>query len=343
MNTKNQVQNDIFIKAIFSFLMSKTTLLLVALGCWLHLCCGQKRPFEAYSESIPGSTLTIKMLPIPSGGFLMGSPETEKGRKNDESPERKVDIDPFWMASYETTWDLYRLFMAREIDKKRPNPSKGNEVLLDVDAIGGATTPYVEMSFGMGTEGYPAICMTQYAALKFCEWLSAMTGNFYRLPTEAEWEYAARAGTQTPYSFGASTSNIDEYAWYNGNSNGKYHKVGLKKPNPWGLYDMHGNVAEWTLDQYLDYNAKKTKNPWAKPMRTYPRVVRGGSWKNREENLRSASRMPSKADWKMRDPQIPKSKWWLTDAPFVGFRIVRPYKTPGAEEQKNYWKAKHSK
>ncbi len=318
-------------------------LLLAAFICLPFFCFAQNRPFEAYGESIPGSALTIDMVPIPSGGFLMGSPKTEKGRRDDEGPVRKVDVDPFWMASHETTWDLYKLFMARELDKKSIDRPKGHEVSLNIDAIAGATTPYIDMSFGMGTEGYPAICMTQYAALKFCEWLSALTGNFYRLPTEAEWEYAARAGTQTAYSFDGEASNIGNYAWYDGNSDGKYHEVGSKNPNQWGLYDMHGNVAEWTLDQYLDYSGQKTKNPWARPTKTYPRAVRGGSWKDHADHLRSASRMPSSPDWKVRDPQIPKSKWWHTDAPFVGFRIVRPYHTPNAEEQKKYWKAKHPK
>ena len=126
------------------------------------------------------------------------------------------------------------------------------------------------MSFGMGTDGYPAVCMTQYAASKFCEWLSAMTGNFYRLPTEAEWEYACKAGTETSFSFGSDSNDIDDYAWYSGNSDGKYQKPGMKLPNPWGLYDMHGNVAEWTLDQYIAdiYNNRKKKqiiNPFEKP------------------------------------------------------------------------------
>ena len=193
----------------------------------------------------------------------------------------------------------------------------------------------------MGTDGYPAICMTQLAASKFCEWLSAMTGNFYRLPTEAEWEYACRAGTDKAFSFGDNSENLNEYAWYDSNSNEKYQKVGTKKPNPWGLHDMHGNVAEWTLDQYVPttYRTRKkeARNPFQQPTKIYPKVVRGGSWMDSPKRLRSASRRPSSKKWKMRDPQIPKSKWWHTDAPFVGFRIVRPVKTPVEEEQKKYW------
>jgi formylglycine-generating enzyme required for sulfatase activity len=168
-----------------------------------------------------------------------------------------------------------------------------------------------------------------------------MTGNFYRLPTEAEWEYACRAGSSDAFSFGEDLEVLDDYAWYSSNSNDKYQLVGTKKPNAWGLYDMHGNVAEWTLDQYLPIAYRQRKgevlNPFQQPSKIYPKVVRGGSWMDSPKRLRSASRRPSSKKWKMRDPQIPKSEWWHTDAPFVGFRIVRPYKTPLEAEQKKYW------
>ncbi|MGW9686747.1 formylglycine-generating enzyme family protein [Flagellimonas sp. 2504JD1-5] len=325
----------------------KQTLIVLFVCVFAIKVNGQKKSFGAYKQKISGTDLTISMKPIPGGSFSMGSPNTEKGRLPDEGPTHKVEIAPFWMAEVEITWDLYQLFMSREIDHAKSNGATGKEVLLDVDAVSGATTPYVEMSFGMGTEGYPAISMTQYAASKFCEWLSAKTGNFYRLPTEAEWEYACRAGTQEVYSFGNSPDQLAEYAWYSKNSQNKYQKVGKKKPNAWGLRDMHGNVAEWTLDAYDsdlydERSGSKTADPFIKPMKTYPRVVRGGSWKDGPEKLRSASRQYSEKRWKMRDPQIPKSKWWHTDAQFVGFRIVRPYNTPNQKEQKIYWKKKHT-
>ena len=232
--------------------------------------------------------------------------------------------------------------MSRDIDINQPNFNSKNEVNIEVDGISGATTPYVEMSFGMGTEGYPAISMTQLAAKKFCQWLSAMTGNFYRLPTESEWEYACRAGTQTAFSFGDDTSKLDDYAWYKNNSEESYHKVGLKKPNPWGLFDMHGNVSEWTLDMhdvraYQKYSGIIVTNPYEKPTKLYPRVVRGGSWMNSNFKLRSASRQASSKQWKKQDPQIPRSEWWHTDAQFVGFRVIRPFVTPPVEEQLSYW------
>ena len=321
---------------------------LTAIQLSLQMLSGQEKPFLAYEQKISGTELVIDMVPITGGSFLMGSPDSQAGHRADEGPIHQVVVDSFWMGKFEISWDLYRLFMEREVDKQRLPKLKAKEVDIDIDAVAGATTPYVDLSFGMGTDGYPAVCMTQYAASKFCEWLSAMTGNFYRLPTEAEWEFACKAGTGTAYSFGEDISEMEEYAWFAQNSSGKYQKMGQKKPNPWGLYDMHGNVSEWTLDQYeadlyQSRDKSQTMNPFIKPLKTYPRSVRGGSWKDDPELLRSASRSFSDKRWKMRDPQIPKSKWWHTDAAFVGFRIVRPYKTPKQEDQSQYWQEKHSK
>ena len=279
---------------------------------------------------------------IKAGHFKMGSPKSEKGHFGDEGPQHKVFVDGFWMGKFEITWDLYNLFVSRALDGNQVMKGRDSEVNIDVDGVSGATTPYVEMSFGMGIDNYPAICMTQLAAVKFCEWLSAMTGRFYRLPTEAEWEYACRAGSNTSFSFGDDTSQLGEYAWYEKNSNEKYHKVGTKKPNPWGLHDMHGNVAEWTLDHYVPIiyrqRSSQVSNPLEYGEKVYPKVVRGGSWMNKAVRLRSAARRPSSKKWKERDPQIPKSKWWHTDAPFVGFRVVRPFNTPSEEDQRKYWK-----
>ena len=297
---------------------------------------------ENYIEQIQGNDYKLPMQFIPSGSFKMGSPKFEQGHFGDEGPQHQVSVDGFWMGQFEITWDLYNLFVSRELDGNQISNAEDSEVNIDVDGVSGATTPYVEMSFGMGIDNYPAICMTQLAAVKFCEWLSAMTGRFYRLPTEAEWEYACRAGTKTAFSFGDDSSQLEEYAWYAENSNDKYQEVGSKKPNPWGLYDMHGNVAEWTLDHYIPtvYGQRiaGVLNPLAEGQKVYPKTVRGGSWMDSPNRLRSAARRPSTKKWKKRDPQIPKSKWWHTDAPFVGFRVVRPLKTPSEEEQKKYWK-----
>jgi len=297
---------------------------------------------KPYTEVIVGTDIKFDMVPIPGGKFLMGSPENEPGRKPDEGPQHEVEIEPFWMAKYETLWDAYETW-SFELDKRRREQTKEPATKWDeiADAIARPTPPYTDMSFGMGKKDRPAVCMTLYAAQHFCKWLCAKTGRYYRLPTEAEWEYACRAGTTTAYSFGDDPADLDDYAWYFDNSDDKYHKVGEKKPNPWGLYDMHGNVAEWVLDQYVPdaykkFAGKTVKNPIVPVTKEFPVVVRGGSWMDDPEMLRSAARRGSHPDWKMQDPQIPQSIWYLTDAPFVGFRVVRPLRLPTEEEAKLY-------
>jgi len=296
---------------------------------------------KSYVQQIPGSALTYDMVAIPGGTFQMGSPASEKGRKPDEGPQHSVKIEPFWMGKLEVTWDLFDLFSFHNMEKEMAAKTPGFD-LAKTDAVTRPSPPYVDMSFGMGRAGYPAINMTQYSAIKFCAWLYAKTGEFYRLPTEAEWEYACRAGTQTTYSFGNDMKLLGQYAVYKANSGGAYKKVGTKKPNPWGLHDMHGNVMEWTLDQYIpDYYAKRAKGtvtePYAKVTQLYPNSVRGGSWDDDPLVLRSAARTPSDPSWKVLDPQSPKSEWWLTSASFVGFRVVRPLKKPSDEEIKAYY------
>jgi formylglycine-generating enzyme required for sulfatase activity len=184
--------------------------------------------------------------------------------------------------------------------------------------------------------------MQQLAALMYCRWLYQKTGTFYRLPTEAEWEYASRAGTTTVYPFGDDGKDLDKYAWHKGNSKNVYQKVGQLQPNPWGLYDMLGNVAEWTLDQYDEAFYTKTTNgaadPVSVPSSRHPRTVRGGSFEDEAPALRPANRLSWKPEWNQRDPQIPRSRWWLTDAAFVGFRVVRPVKQPTAEEAEAFYK-----
>jgi formylglycine-generating enzyme required for sulfatase activity len=298
---------------------------------------------KAYSMKIPGFDVAFEMLPIPAGQFQIGSPDNEPGRKPDESPRRKIAIPPFWMEKFEVTWNEYELFMYPD-ENKRIVVTKANLSEQTVpDAVTRPTKPYVEMSFGMGKDGYPAISMTQHAANSYCKWLSSRTGQFYRLPTEAEWEYACRAGTTTAYSFGDDASKLGEYAWYGKNSDFKYQKVGKKKPNPWGLFDMHGNVAEWTTDQYAadayrNFKGDIVTNPWIPSTTPYPHVARGGSWDDEDPSaLRSAVRRASDKSWKAQDPQLPKSIWYLTDAQFLGFRVVRPLQIPTAEEMHRFW------
>jgi formylglycine-generating enzyme required for sulfatase activity len=299
---------------------------------------------KAYTNLIPGTQVTYAMTPIPGGEFVIGSPEAEADRKADEGPQAKVKIAPFWMGTYEVTWDQFLLFVYPDDEKKLRETYPTDATLNQLtDAVTRPSKPYVDMSFGMGKAGYPAIAMTQHAANKFCHWLSAKTGHFYRLPTEAEWEYACRAGTTTAYSFGNNAGQLGDYGWFFDNSNSKYQKVGKKKPNPWGLYDMHGNVTEWVLDQYAaDFyktlaTAGLTTDPWNKATMPYPHSARGGSWDDDAPALRSAARRGSDRSWKMTDPQLPKGKWYFTDAQFIGFRVVRPLAVPSSEEMTKYW------
>ncbi|MDO1513751.1 formylglycine-generating enzyme family protein [Maribacter confluentis] len=294
-----------------------------------------------YVQPIDGSQLQLEMTGIPAGNFLMGSPALEHNRSKDEGPVHEVSLSAFYISKYEITWEIYNLFVNRTIDSVVQN-NKANDLKLAMDAIAGATVPYVDMSLGMGTgKGLPVGNVTHYAASQFCKWLSAKTGHFYRLPTEAEWEYSARAGTRTAYYFGDDPNSLKDYAWYYENSNDTYHPVGQKLPNAWGLYDMHGNVAEWTLDHYVPEAYSKrvahTQSPREQLATSYPNTVRGGSYYDDAEYIRSAARLGSTENWKMRDPQFPKSKWWNTDAPFVGFRVVRDPNIPNENEIHKYW------
>ncbi len=309
------------------------------------LTVSNETDMKLYTNAIPGTHVQYAMVPIAGGEFTMGSPDSEAGRKPDEGPQHKVKISPFWMGRCEITWNEYELFMYPDEEKRTRATLQSADTAGDKlgDTVTHPSKPYVEMSFGMGKDGFPAIAMTQHAANKYCQWLSAKTGEFYRLPTEAEWEYAARAGTTTAYFFGNDPKELPEYGWFEQNSDFKYQKVGKKKPNPWGLYDMCGNVEEWVLDQYDPTYYQKCADkgvvidPWNKTTQAYPISVRGGSWDDEAVMCRSAARRGSERAWKMTDPQLPKSIWYFSDAQFVGFRIVRPLKVPSAEEMQKYW------
>lgn len=306
------------------------TLFLIGTGFFFeNRVNAQQNEFQPYRQEIPGTGLSFKLVPVPAGKFAMGSPEDEKGHGKDESPRHPVKLDAFWMAEFEMTWDIFERFVNGD-----------NEP--GTDAVARPTKPYLDMTFGMGKGKHPAIGMTQYGAVQFCKWLYQKTGVFYRLPTEAEWEYACRAGSTGAYAFGSDESLLDEHAWYRDNSGEKTHPAGSKKPNEWGLYDMHGNVMEWTYDQYAPdtyrvFEGKTASNPVAEPSELYPHSLRGGSYKDSPEELRSANRIPSRPEWKQIDPQVPKSNWWFPEAPFVGFRVVRPLMPPSKEEIEAYY------
>lgn len=308
------------------------------------------KPYEVKIKKADNKPL--KLLPIPGGEFLFGG-------------EKKVKIAPFWMSETEITWAYYDPFWQNDPEYKNPR-NKDGTIDLDnerytsdksdlakvplVDAVSQPTTQYHDMfvqnSF-KHAPNFPAMDMTNHAASKFCQWLSAQTGHFYRLPTEVEWEYACRAGTTTAYSFGDDPAKLGEYAWFADNSEFTdsglftYNVVAQKKPNPWGLYDMHGNVAEWTIDAFEEDAFKLLENgvtdPWRIPTKRYPRVIRGGSSDDDAEGLQSSARKSSTPKLKGQDPQVPKSVWYHTDGQYLGLRVVRPVDIPSAEEMHLFW------
>jgi formylglycine-generating enzyme required for sulfatase activity len=281
--------------------------------------------FKAYQQTIPGTTVQFEMVAVKGGSFLMGS-NNKANAEADEMPQKKITLSPFWMGSFEVSRDAFDVFYEDESTSQNSA----------VDAITRPSPQYIDLSWGMGKQGgYPVNSLSQYAALMYCRWLYQKTGIFYRLPTEAEWEYACRANSSTAYYYGDNASELDKYAWYKKNSGDKFQKSGQKMPNAFGLYDMIGNVSEWTLNHYDEKAFEKIKDtisviPAANKAK-YPKVIKGGSYADEATALRSANRIPSEPVWNRRDPQIPRSKWWLTDAPFVGFRIIRPLEAPSAE------------
>jgi formylglycine-generating enzyme required for sulfatase activity len=286
---------------------------------------------NSYTETIPGTKVSFQMIPILGGTFMMGSPPTEPGRSEDEEPQHQVQINPFWMEVYETTWDEYDVFaFSSDLLKQRASTEQEANGDKLADAVTRPTPPYTDETFGFGREHHPAINITHHAAMEYTRWLSAKTGKDYRLPTEAEWEYACRAGSSGPYFFGKDAKQLGDYAWFMDNSDSKPREIGKKKANPWGLYDILGNVAEWVLDEY-DGNFYKSAKPGellVEPVlrptaRKYPNVARGGSWDDDPKRVRCAARQASNPDWSRQDPQRPQSIWWHTDATFVGFRVVR--------------------
>jgi formylglycine-generating enzyme required for sulfatase activity len=242
-----------------------------------------------------GNGVTLEMVWVPSGAFEMGSGPTtwERLKKTVsgwfgktinlpsggvESPAHAVTLDGFWTGKYEVTQAQYEAIAGK-------NPSK----------FKGSNNPVEQVSWNDATE--------------FCRRLSAKTGKTFTLPTEAQWECACRAGSTGEFCFGDDTSELGDYAWHSRNSGGQTHPVGRKKPNAWGLYDMHGNVWEWCQDSYGGYKSGSQKNPIGTGGNI--RVLRGGSWFNLPGRCRSARRFSHRPDLAYYG---------------LGFRIVRTQK-----------------
>ena len=303
-----------------------------------------------YTATIPGTKVTFEMQPIPGGKVKLGSPDSEAGRAKSESPQVEIEIEPFWMGTYEVTWAEYKQYMSLN-DKFKKLEAAKLMVLKDADKSTIVTAPSnlydPTFTFQFGEDPrQPALSMSQFAARQYTKWLSGITGETYRLPSEAEWEHAARAGTATPYYFGKDAAELNDHAWFMNNAEEMTHKVGQKKPSPWGLYDIYGNVAEWTLDEYTadgygKLSGKKTgiqAVQW--PTKLFPRTMRGGSWDDDGAGCRSAARRGSQDDeYRTTDPNFPKSPWWFTDGHgiAVGMRIMRPLNAPPKELLPKYW------
>ena len=279
---------------------------------------------KTYTQKIPGTTVAFTMVSIPGGKFTLGSKSILADK--DEGPPTEIELSSYWMAEHEVTfaeWDVY--FKDATIPQVK-----------NMDGVTRATPQYIDLTWGMGRDPHhPVNSLSQQAALMYCRWLYSKTGIFYRLPTEAEWEYACKGGTtKLP-----DPATIGEYAWFSENSGEKYQLVKQKKPNAWGLFDMLGNLSEWTLDQYdpQGYATLSKKDPMVIPASRYPKTVRGGSFQDAANQLRCSNRIASEPRWNQRDPQVPKSRWWMTDGMFVGFRVVRPARQPSAEEIEQFY------
>lgn len=226
------------------------------------------------------NSIGMKLVLIPKGTFQMGSPIAEEGRKDDEEQHQVTISKDCYLGVTEVTQGQYEKVM-------RTNPSFFQKRVIDTS----------------DSSMYPVEQVSWFDAVEFCKKLSELpaekaAGRVYYLPTEAEWEYACRTGSKTAYSFGESSKSLGDYAWFYGNSNGQTHSVGEKKPNAWGLYDMHGNVWEWCSDWYGEYPKGSVGDPIG-PREGYSRVIRGGCWRNEARYCLTALR--SRGDASLRD------------------------------------------
>jgi formylglycine-generating enzyme required for sulfatase activity len=288
--------------------------------------------------TIPGTRVVLRLVWVPGGTYRIGTGEEEAGRETDEGPITPVALSGYWIGQTEVTDDAFNIFRFPDRDS---DTTAVAGAIYDVDAVSRPSPPYEDPAFGMGGEGKPAVGMTQWGALHFAKWLTDKTGVFFRLPTEAEWEVACRAGQDPETMRPLSGAMLDRAAWFEQNSGMKLQDVGSKRANAWQIHDMLGNAAEWMLDEYMaDYHALVSEmggDPWIQPTRLHPRTVRGGSFDEGAAEMRCGARLESTTDWKRRDPQIPKSFWWNTDSPFLGFRLVAPAERPSPEDEELFW------
>jgi sulfatase modifying factor 1 len=308
-----------------------------------------------YEETIPGTDVSFRMIPIPGGTFRMGAAPDEADARPEEGPALDIEVAPLWVGQCEVTWREYKAYMAA-CDLFKSLQAAGTRVVTadtEADAVTAPSALYdPTMTFTNGEDPVqPAVTMSQFAARQYTAWLSGLTGRFYRLPAESEWEYACRAGTTTPWHCGSDPAALAEVAWFADTADDTTHPVGTKQPNAWGLHDMHGNAAEWVVDELVEGGyARQAALPqpvataaaieW--PRHLSPRVVRGGAYYDEPSECRSASRRGSDDEaWKDIDPNLPKSPWWYTEEPAlgVGMRIVRPFAVPPVSDRRRWWDA----
>jgi formylglycine-generating enzyme required for sulfatase activity len=295
------------------------------------IAAAQDGPTKKYTETVTtkaGEKISFDMVLIPTGNFKMGSPTNETGRKDDEGPQHEVHVDKFYLCTTEATIELFMAYYQETVSAKRDfiSTQDSQKQTEDVDAITGPTPVYGDMTMGYENQ-HPAMGITWHNAMTFCRWLSKQTGKEYRLPTEAEWEYACRAGSTDAFGVGSDPEKLKEYAWYEETADSETSAVGKKKPNPWGLYDMLGNVREWVSDFYSPdaYKQAAAKTPAVNPKGPQTgqvHVARGGDYSCPAEELRCAARAFEEKWWRSGDPQIPKSKWWLPEMDIIGFRVA---------------------
>lgn len=245
--------------------------------------------------AIPGTQIWFDMVSIPGGRIRM------------ERSGREVTLLPFWISKHEVTWGQFDRFYEFPEDQKIDGvtrPSAGKNYL----GLSGLPPDFLE-------SGRPVTNLRIHSALVYCEWLTRKTGKIFRLPTEAEWEFACRAASEEP-------TPVDDYAWHEGNSEERTHPAGLKKPNSFGVFDMLGNVWEYCLepDHPPDFGP----------------VLRGGAWNTPADRIRTTPRKTMPAGWSTADPNRPFSVWWFRPDFTQGFRVVRVPETATVEERERY-------
>jgi formylglycine-generating enzyme required for sulfatase activity len=240
---------------------------------------------QDYRENIAGTVVSFEMVPVPSGTVTVAG--------------KPVAVKPFFIGRTEVTWDAYDIF-ALGLDAAKSGGA--------ADAVARPSQPYGAPDYGWGHAGSPVISATRSAAQAFAAWLSAKTGKKYRLPTETEWAHAAAlAAGKNPLT----VDRIEALAWHRGNASARTHPAATKAADALGLFDLFGNAAEWVTTAPDDAASSETL------------IARGGSFRDGPETLGPGARAVQDDSWNERDPQLPKSRWWLSDGPFVGFRLVR--------------------